>query len=61
MKVLYIVRATVGKEGSSKDHCKKVVSRILGIDEEDAESEFSYGCAVNGMWYSDVSVQRVIK
>lgn len=35
--------------------------RVLAVDESDAEVEFSHGCYINEQWYSNVSIQKVVK
>jgi len=61
MKAVYLVRAIVGKIGVIKENGNLVSCRVLAVDESDAEAEFSHGCYINEQWYSNVSIQKVVK
>lgn len=61
MKGLYIVRAVVGKLGVSKESGRAVACRVLAVDEDDSEAEFSHGCYINEQWYSEIIIQKVVK
>lgn len=61
MKAVYLVRAIVGKIGVIKENGNLVSCRVHAVDESDAEAEFSHGCYINEQWYSEISVEKVIK